>query len=211
MRLYTFYTPNCLKIHMALAELGVDCERKPISLAKREQMGEEFKRINPHRKVPVLEVEGKAIAESGAILQYLGRAASGTLWPLDAIEDARLARWLFFESVHLAPYCGPIWWSDVLAPRRRVEPASEARLELAVSDLARALDVLHEEFETRDHLAETGFTLADCALGATLSMLKDTRVDLAERWPNVDLYGARVRARRSWREGEGDRCMHWVD
>jgi glutathione S-transferase len=211
MRLYTANSPNSLKVQMALAELGLDYERTDVVLAKREQLSDEFKRINPHQKVPVLEVDGAKIAESGAIVQYLGRANAGDLWPTDLLQDALLSRWMFFESVHLAPACGSIWWSDTLSPRRGVPAFSDAVLEHAANELERPLDVLNGHLDSQEFVSDKGFTLADCALGVSVSMLKDTRLDPNERWPNVSAYGDRVRARQDWAIALGDRCLHWAD
>ncbi len=115
LRLYAANSPNSAKVQLALAELGLDYEKKFMVLAKGEHQTEEFGRINPHRKVPVLEVDGSYIAESGAILEYLGRSAGNGMWPESAVHDAQLSRWLFFEAAHLASACGAIWWNDVLS------------------------------------------------------------------------------------------------
>ena len=211
MKLYTFYTPNCLKVEIALSELELDCEREKVALAKGEHMTEAFKRVNPHQKIPVLEVGDVALPESNAILEYLGRTNAGPLWPQDPIQEAQLAAWLHFESTHLAPPCAAIWWSDTLSPKRGVEASSDARLELAASDLERPLGVLELHLADRDHLAGGAFTLADCALGTTLSMLKGTRLDLAQNWPKADAYAARLRDRPSWSVADGDRRLHWSD
>ena len=211
MRLYTANSPNSLKVQMALAELGVNCEREILQLTEREYLMDDLKAIDPQQKVPILETDGTKIAESGAIIQYLGRTSGSGLWPANPVEDAELSQWLFFESVHLALPCGAIWWSDTLAPRRGVNVFSDARLEQAVNDLKRPLDVLNERLSSKDFIADSGFTLADCVLGVTVSMLKNTRMNSNERWPRVAAYAERVRARGGWARGGGDCCMHWTD
>ena len=211
MKLYTFYTPNSLKIELALAELGLDCEREKVALAKGEHMTDDFKKVNPHQKIPVLEVDGVAIAESGAILQYLGQSNPGPLWPSDPLEAAQLSRWMFFEGVHLASVCSSIWWSDTLSPRRGVPASSDAANAYAEEVLVRHLDMLNEVLASREFIGGNDFSLADCALGPTLCLLKDTRLDPSEKWPNVASYTARIRARDSWTQALGDRRMHWSD
>jgi len=211
MRLYTANSPNSAKVQLALAELGLDYEKKFMVLAKGEHQIEEFGRINPHRKVPVLDVDGSYIAESGAILEYLGRTAGNGKWPDNAAHDAQLSRWLFFKAVHLASACGAIWWNDVLSPRRGAPEVGEARLEVALNELDRSLNVLEESLGGQDYLDAGGFTLADCAVGVAVSMLKGTRINPVEKWPGVAAYGARVRGRTAWTGAEGDRCLHWAD
>jgi len=211
LRLYTANSPNSAKVQLALAELGLDYEKQFMVLAKGEHQTDDYGRINPHRKVPVLDVDGGCIAESGAILQYLGRSAGSGKWPEAAVHDAQLSRWLFFEAAHLATSCGAIWWNDVLSPRRGAPEVGEARLEVALNELDRSLGVLEESLSGQEYLDAGGFTLADCAVGVTVSMLKDTRLDPTEKWPGVAAYGARARARDAWSKAEGDRCLHWAD
>lgn len=211
MKLYTANSPNSLKVGLALAELGLEYETARVVLARGEHQTEAFERINPHQKVPVLEVDGVHLAESGAIVQYLGRTRGGDHWPKEPLVDALASRWLFFESAHLSAGCGALWWSDVLSPRRGVDPVPAPRIDAARSQLERALGVLEEQLAARDAILVGGFTLADCVLGTAVSMLVDTRVSLSAGWPNVAAYGARLRERASWATAEGGRCLHWKD
>ena len=63
---------NTLKIRFALAEIGAPYEFEPVDLAKGESRTPDFKRLNPHGKVPVLQDGDFALPESDAILWYLG-------------------------------------------------------------------------------------------------------------------------------------------
>ena len=63
---------NTLKIRFALAEIGAPYELVSVDLAKGESRSADFKRLNPHGKVPVLLDGDFALPESDAILWYLG-------------------------------------------------------------------------------------------------------------------------------------------
>ena len=62
---------NTLKLRVALAEAGADCEFVPIDLDKKEQTDPDFVRLNPHGKVPVLVDGDFVLPESDAILWYI--------------------------------------------------------------------------------------------------------------------------------------------
>ena len=52
--LYTWATPNGHKPQILLEELGVPYELKPVNIFTGEQFTEDFRRINPNRRIPAL-------------------------------------------------------------------------------------------------------------------------------------------------------------
>lgn len=52
---------------------GILFEARPVALRKGEQYGEEFKKINPLSKIPVIDDDGFKLSESITILKYLVR------------------------------------------------------------------------------------------------------------------------------------------
>lgn len=207
MKLYSFIrSPNPAKVRFALAELGQAYETVEVDLFKGQARSEEFLRLNPHGKVPVLEDGDLILPESNAILTYLGKKYGGDLWVRDEVDEAQAMRWLFFEAVHMAPHCGTVWWSDVVAPRLGAKDSSDAVLAEATEELSRSLGVLEGHLATREYMlgSSARFTLVDCAVATTLSMLRTTRLDDPERWPAVAAYLGRVRGRSSWTAGQGD-------
>ena len=103
-----FYSPGACSLapHIVLEELGLDFERRPVLIAEREHLSEEYLRINPRGRVPTLIADGTMITEVPAILTYLGslRRDSGLLPPDGSVELARaceLAAWLS-STLHIA-------------------------------------------------------------------------------------------------------------
>ncbi len=84
--LYTSPTPNGWKVSIALEELDLPYEVKPIDLSKLEQKEEWFLKICPNGRIPAIVDRGAddfAVFESGAILLYLAER-TGKLMPQDA-------------------------------------------------------------------------------------------------------------------------------
>jgi len=98
MRLYEHpASSNCLKIRIALRQLGLAYESVTVDLFRGETRTREHFARNPDGRIPVLETDdGDMVAESGAILLYL---AEGTpLLPAGRLERAQVHQWMFFEQ-----------------------------------------------------------------------------------------------------------------
>ena len=94
MRLYTYWRSSAAyRVRIALALKGVDFESVPVHLVRGggEQHGAAYKRLNPGGRVPTLEVDGQAIYQSMAILEWLEETHPQTpLLPADPIGRARV-------------------------------------------------------------------------------------------------------------------------
>ena len=113
-----------MAVHIALHEIGVDFERRLVSLAKREQFAPEYLAINPEAKVPTLMIDGRPLTEVAAVLYYLAkRFPAAGLWPGSGLEaEAQVLSWMSFiaSTVHPARRIGVERWREVfgIAERR---------------------------------------------------------------------------------------------
>ncbi|HYC45212.1 MAG TPA: glutathione S-transferase family protein [Burkholderiales bacterium] len=65
-----------------------------ITYIDRDNRPEWFRKISPHSKVPVLQIDGEhALFESNAIAEYLDETAAPRLHPEDPLERARNRAW----------------------------------------------------------------------------------------------------------------------
>jgi glutathione S-transferase len=102
-----FYSPGACSLapHIVLEELGIAFEPVLVSLKDGDHKKSDFLRINPKARVPALNVDGKVLTETVAILTYLGGGyAERGLWPKDTWRQAEallLMAWLA-SSVQVA-------------------------------------------------------------------------------------------------------------
>lgn len=91
--------------HIALHEIGVPFENRPVSLAKKETRTPDFLAVNPAGKVPVLLVDGRPLTEVAGILFYLARRhPEAGLLPADDVEmQAQAVSWMSFIASTLHP------------------------------------------------------------------------------------------------------------
>jgi glutathione S-transferase len=124
LTLYLSPGSSSMAPHIALHEIGADFERRPISLARREQFAPEYLALNPEGKVPTLLVDGRPLTEVAAILYYLAkRFPEAGLWPEGGIEaEAQAMSWMSFiaSTIHPARRTGLECWKEVfeIAERR---------------------------------------------------------------------------------------------
>jgi glutathione S-transferase len=92
-------TSRTMRAHWALLELGLEYKCHPIGSRTGETQNEEFMRLNPRHKIPVLRHGSFVLTESAAIVQYLSETfASGELMysPTDVRSRAQLNEWCYF-------------------------------------------------------------------------------------------------------------------
>lgn len=80
--------------------LQLDIEVKSVNLAAGENRTEEFLKLNPVHKIPVLDDDGFVVTESRAILAYLVNStdADSTLYPAEAKARAMVDQRLYYDA-----------------------------------------------------------------------------------------------------------------
>ena len=105
LTLYFAPGSSSFAVHIALHEIGVPFEGKPMSFRNNDMRAPDFLKINPEGKVPTLVIDGRPLTEVAAILYYLAkRYPDSGLLPRDDIEaDARALSWMSFAASTLHP------------------------------------------------------------------------------------------------------------
>lgn len=147
-------TTNTHKVTIALAELGLGWEERPINLAAKEQCEDWFLELSPNNKVPVLEDKDRdlVLTETGAILCYLAETydPEGKLLPKAGTARYAALQGAFFQAAHIGPNLGRL--SDQLsAPDSEKIPEMIA---LFFQEATRLVGVLDRMLgDNRDYLA----------------------------------------------------------
>jgi glutathione S-transferase len=105
LTLYFAPGSSSFAVHIALHEIGVPFEAKPMSFGKNDMRAPEYLKLNPEGKVPTLIIDGRPPTEVAAILYYLAkRFPDAGLLPRDDIEaDAQALSWMSFAASTLHP------------------------------------------------------------------------------------------------------------
>jgi glutathione S-transferase len=178
---------NCYKVRLLLAHLGLDYERRELDVVDRSNRAEVLGDLNPGLRVPTLVLDdGRALGESGAILNYL---AEGTDYIPEGLYDrAKMLQWMFFEQYSHEPYVAvPRFW---LTKGIEVDPETLAERQ-RVGYLA--FDAMESHLAGHDYLAAERYTLADIALYAYTHVAHEGGFDLSS-YPGIAAWLERVAA-----------------
>jgi glutathione S-transferase len=126
--------------HIALHEIGVPFEARPLSFLRREHRAPEFLAINPEGQVPTLVIDGRPLTEVAGILFYLARRYpdAGLLPRADPEAEARVVSWMSFiaSTVHPARRQGLEYACRIYAMAdRRLGPNEWAVERYSIADI----------------------------------------------------------------------------
>ncbi len=178
---------NSYKVRLALALLNIPYEAIEIDILRRESRTRDFLAKHPNRQVPLLEAEGRYLAESNAILWYV--AAGTPLSPEQRIERAEALQWMFFEQHALEPNIGAayFWLSLVKGGRSLQTHALEDWMERGYA----ALQVMENHLRDHQYFATGQLTVADIALYGYSHVAERCDFDL-ETFPAIRAWLRRV-------------------
>ncbi len=166
IQLYSWPTPNGVKVSIALEELGLPYEPHAVDIGKNETWNPEFLSLNPNGKIPaIIDPDGPgakplALFESGAILLYLAEK-TGRLIPADPAGRYETAQWLFFQMAALGPMFGQLGYFHKFAGR---EIEDKRPLNRYRDESKRLLGVLETRLSGRDWIMGADYTIADIAM-----------------------------------------------
>lgn len=174
LQLYSFPTPNGVKISIALEEIGLPYEAHMVNILKNETWTPDFLSINPNGKIPaILDPDGPggkplALFESGAILLYLAEK-SDKLIPTDPALRYETIQWVFFQMGGIGPMFGQLGFFYKFAGK---DIADKRPLERYRDESKRLLGVLDTRLEGREWVMGDQFTIADISMLGWVRTLK---------------------------------------
>jgi GST-like protein len=187
--LYTWSTPNGRKISIALEEMELAYQVRPINIGTGEQFAADFLKISPNNKIPAIidRDAGLALFESGAILMYLADRAK-RFFPPAGEPRLRVIEWLMWQMSAIGPMLGRahsfLHFNPGKAPYAEQWFVEEAR---------RLYGVLDRQLAATGFLAGE-YSIADIATFPWIARHEWQRIDLSS-YPNVKDWYLRLAAR----------------
>ncbi len=192
--LYTWSTPNGRKVSIALEELELAYEVRPVDIGKDEQFEPDFLRISPNNKIPAIVDNDFTLFESGAILLYLAGKAGKLLPPTGTPAYWRVVEWLMWQMGNFGPQLGQA--HHFLTFNRGKSEYAEKRYHGEALRLYRVLD---ERLAGREFVADE-LSVADIAIWTWASRYDYQHIDLDD-FPNVRRWYLQLAERPAFRRG----------
>ena len=172
MKLYTFPgAPNPRRVHIYLAEKGIEVPIEHVDIMKRENRQPEFiEKVNVMGGLPVLELDdGSHIAESIAICRYFEvTTPKPPLFGSTAAEQGRVEMWLRRIELNFMMPVGLVWvhGSPLTASVVKHQIAEVADQNREV--VRRYFEFLDGQLASREFIAGASYSIADIVALCTL-------------------------------------------
>ncbi|MBX9445693.1 glutathione S-transferase family protein [Dickeya chrysanthemi] len=160
---------------------------------------EELKAIHPLGKSPVVEIDGKVIVESGAIVEYIIGKYAPHLAP-DAQEACYVdyLQWIHFaESSAMLPV--------LLKVFNQFEKQNGQTLQFldayAETEFRKVFAYLDDYLASREFIVGQRLTGADFMLGFVVKLVTE-RFNLGQQYPNILRYATRLSDTPSWQKAQ---------
>ncbi len=175
--LYSSATPNGRKISIMLEELGVEYNPIFINLEKKEQFSEDFSKISPSNKIPVIvdKNNNQTIFESGAILLYLAKKYNKFLNEENYWE---IIQWVFFQMAYVGPMLGQAHQYLFYNPGK-----SKFAEEKTKGYAKHIYEILDKRLSEQEYFSSE-YSIADIAIWPWTARFERHQVDL-NNYPNV--------------------------
>ncbi len=204
LQLYSFPTPNGVKVSIMLEEIGLEYEAHRVTLVDADVKSDAFLSLNPNNKIPaIIDPNGPGgrpveLFESGAILIYLAEKSGKLIG--EGSEKYNTLKWLMFQMGGIGPMFGQLGYFSKFAGAAIEDPRPRERY---LNEAKRLMAVLEKELEGKEWI--TGeYSIADIAIAPWLRGLEYYGVREAVGWndlKNVPAYLERFLARPAVQRG----------
>ena len=196
IELHYWPTPNGWKVSIALEEMELPYELKPVNIGKGEQFEPKFLAISPNNRMPaIVDPEGPdgkpiSVFESGAILQYLGRK-SGKFYGDSESKRIEIDQWVFWQMANLGPMAGNTHHFRQYAPSFMKDQRQVAYGAIRfTNETNRLYGVLDRQLEGKDFVCGD-YSIADMAIWPWVVPWKNQGQNLDD-FPNIKGWYQRV-------------------
>jgi GST-like protein len=181
IKFYAWPTPNAFKVSIMFEETGLPYEVIPLNIKKGDQHSDQFKKLNPNSKMPVIidpessDGQPVTIFESGAILIYLGEK-TGQFYPTEERKRMECLQWLMWQMAGFGPMLGQAHHFRQYAPEK-----IDYGIKRYTQEASRLYDVLEDRLSQSPYVGGPEYSIVDMAIYPWARSSDKQGVDLTGR------------------------------
>ncbi|MGI9436708.1 MAG: glutathione S-transferase family protein [Geminicoccaceae bacterium] len=188
---------NVQKVMWVIGELGLDHERVDVGGAFGGLDTDEYRALNPNRKIPVLDDDGTIVWESHSCVRYLAaKHLNGSLWPDDLSERSVADRWMDWKITTVLPQLHICFWGLI---RTAEADRNMAAIDKAAHDLGEIWGLFDDHLKDRTFVTGDRLTMGDIPLGAAFYRYASLPIERPSL-PAIDAWYQRLQARPAYRD-----------
>jgi glutathione S-transferase len=189
---------NLQKVMWLVGELGLEHRHVQAGGTHGGLDTPEFRAMNPHGKVPVIDDNGTVVWESHTILRYLAaRYGRGRFWSDDPAMRAEAERWMDWQQTTLQPdFLMGVFWGFYRTPDHlRNWPAIKDKIARCTTHF----QLLDRFLAGRNYMGGDEMNLADIPVGTCLYRYYELEIE-RPTVPNVEAWYRRLQERPAYRQ-----------
>ena len=192
--------PNPRRVRIYLAEKGIDVPLEPVDMAAMGHHDERVARLNPLKRLPVLELDdGTAISETIAICRYFEALhPEPPLFGTGAAGVATVEMWQRRAEMQLLLPVANVFRHSHPAMKEWEVPQVAEFAQANRPKVLEAMRWLDAELADRQWLAGDAFTVADITGVVAMDFTKPARIDVPEDLANLRRWYGACRERPSY-------------
>ena len=199
MKLHESPSPNARRVHIAMAEKGIEIERVSVDIRGGENISAEYLAKNPGGRVPMLELDdGTFISESVSITRYLDAISGGpSLFGDSPLAQAQIDMWQRRAELNfLLEVAGA--FRNITGFFKDRETCVEAWGVVCADKAPKALGMFDDQLAKTEFLAGDQFSIADITMGVALDFARVVKVVELPDLPNIKRWQDGLNARPSF-------------
>ena len=199
MKLHESPSPNARRVHIAMAEKGIEIERVSVDIRGGENISAEYLAKNPGGRVPMLELDdGAFIGESVSITRYLDAISGGpSLFGDSPLAQAQIDMWQRRAELNfLLEVAGA--FRNITGFFKDRETCVEAWGVVCADKAPKALGMFDDQLAKTEFLAGDQFSIADITMGVALDFARVVKVVELPDLPNIKRWQDGLNARPSF-------------
>jgi glutathione S-transferase len=177
-----------------LEETGITYENKPIDFRAKEHKSEEFLKINPNGKVPVLTDGDYTIWESMGINLYVAEKYKPELMGLTPEQRGHVYQWSIWSIGDLQTPLIDIFIQLIFVPEDRRDLD---KIEKAKAKLPDLLNIMEMALSKTKFLAGDEFTMADLNTASVIHICESIDYDIKD-FKNINTWLSSINDRKAF-------------